>query len=376
MQACPLIGSANRLTMGRKVERLYFTRLLLGGFDLLRRDLPRLIGVAALLPAGMALLAAVADAAISIGGPWGLGMGALEVGDTLVVAVPFVPVHDALALVIGLCNAVAGFASQPLTSLSWELVPVVWGLLVFSAHLLATPLVWAAVIAIAGNLQAGRNASAWDALRAEWATMLPLVRTTLLFCAGAAIYAVVASALSLSYPWQQKPAASTLLYRALAREGAGICGGLVMLPFVLVLPVMVFDRCHGWLAFLGSYRRMRGNLLRGGGAVVASVFLGNLPNQAVGFALNQSGFGRVGVIIGNAVSIAYVSCVLVALYRRVPGDTEERSENSVGEETKDEYAARTTGSEARSAIELSELPEQSPPLRRASRQERHDVGGP
>src|SRR2546422_3657005 len=67
------------------------------GFRLLRGDLPRLIGVAALLPAGLALLmAATAPLAgrppgIPIGRPGGLVMSALEVSGNLTLAVPFVP---------------------------------------------------------------------------------------------------------------------------------------------------------------------------------------------------------------------------------------------------------------------------------------------
>src|SRR5947209_6417862 len=112
--------------MSRETNRLSFVQLLVAGFRLLRGDLPRLIGVAGLLPAGLTLLEAATvplsgrlglpgiPIGIPIGRPGGLVMGALEVSGNLTLAAPFVPVEAALAVVVGLYDLAAALASRPI----------------------------------------------------------------------------------------------------------------------------------------------------------------------------------------------------------------------------------------------------------------------
>ena len=66
-----------------------------------------------------------------------------------------------------------------------------------------------------------------------------------------------------------------------------------------------------------SYHLMRGNLLRGAGAVIASGFMGQVLNERL--AEGHGAFLSLLALVLFAVWIAYTSSVLVVLYRDTRG---------------------------------------------------------
>lgn len=238
----------------------------------------------------------------------------LSLGGILDAALDLVRRHAALLIGLGaLLYVPLAFVTEPLAeqapgSFDPQDLPLA-ALLLAGLAVLATPVVIAGITHACGVLYRGGSIDAGGALASGLSLALPLVGTLLL----TALIAVVACLplVGVAAAWTQLPS---------SLRAVGVAVGialplLVMMRFVLLTQVAVFERCFGAPALRRSAALIDGQLARVLGILfVASLLTGVLAGMA-GVALGSVPWlGPAAIALVQALAFAYTTAVGVVLY--------------------------------------------------------------
>jgi hypothetical protein len=247
-------------------------------FDLLRRNAPLLVGLAALV---------------------------------------YVPLAFALA---GAPEAAAPEAAAMRSDMP---EPEPWMVAALALVVVALPIVLAGITDTCGALLRGRDVDAGTALRAGLALALPLVGTMLVF--GLALVVSLAPIALLISAGGGLPAP----VRVAASIGAALLPIVLVLRLSLLTQVVVFERVFGPRALVRAHQLIDGHVLRVFGTLFIVGLLMGLLSTAGEVALGSlPGVGLAATGLLQALGFAYTTAVGVVLYADVRARRGERDDLS------------------------------------------------
>ncbi len=195
----------------------------------------------------------------------------------------FVPLISLSAVMyVPLAIATSWFTSDPTAGLAIGAL-----LIVVLAFVVASPIVFAAIIFAVGEAYVGRPVEFGKSLRSVTPIIGPLIGTTVL----AAVY-VIGGYLLLIVP-----------------------GIYLQLCYIVAWQVMVIERIFGGRALARSRELMRGNLLRGAGVLFIGGLVVGISSQLLQLLLAAVPIlGPIGSGLAQAAGAAYTSAITVVLY--------------------------------------------------------------
>lgn len=199
--------------------------------------------------------------------------------------------------------------------------PASWALAALALAVVALPIVLSGLTDTCGALLRGREVDAGQALRTGLVLALPLVAT--LFVVACAMVAALAP-LGLVILWGDS--LPTLLQVA-ATIGTLLLPIVLMLRLSLLSQVVVLERVFGPHALLRAHRLVEGQVLRVFGILFFVSLLMGFLAAAAEFALRDlPGVGPAATGLIQAVGFAYTTAVGVVLYADVRARRNERED--------------------------------------------------